>query len=146
MALTRWVGWVREVVRVMRGLPDEDLRRQTLAMHEQLIRLRKHRLAQEELREKAALSDLRKIVEEMKQLERNLVEAEKATAEYVDSLGEQVKTQMEADLNVEADVMIEKVLKQNPIVPGLQDLAKGLSEGSNGTVNAGGAPKGKAGS
>ncbi|KAL3693622.1 hypothetical protein R1sor_007273 [Riccia sorocarpa] len=146
MALTRWVGWVREVVRVMRGLPDEDLRRRTLAMHEQLIRLRKHRLAQEELREKAALGELRKVVEEMQQLERNLVEAEKATAEYVDSLAQQAKTQMEADLNVEADIMIEKVLKQKPILPSMQDLAKGLSEEGSGTITAGGAPKEKAGS
>lgn len=40
-----------------------------------LLQLRKHRLAQEELREKSALNDIRKIVEEMKALEANLVEA-----------------------------------------------------------------------
>lgn len=39
MAMRRWVGWAREVVRLMRGLPDEDLQRRNLAMHEQLIRV-----------------------------------------------------------------------------------------------------------
>ncbi|BBN06962.1 hypothetical protein MPTK1_3g25330 [Marchantia polymorpha subsp. ruderalis] len=143
MAMRRWVGWAREVVRLMRGLPDEDLQRRNLAMHEQLIRLRKHRLAQEELREKSALNDIRKIVEEMKALEANLVEAEKATAEYVESLAEQAKAQMESDLNAEADIIIEKVIKQTSI-PGAQDFSKSLkSEGSCGSASTTGATEGK---
>ncbi|CAM6089760.1 unnamed protein product [Calypogeia fissa] len=136
MAFSRWVGWAREMYRVIRGLPDEELRRKTAAIHEQLIRLRQHRAAHEKEREVSMLRDVRKIVEEMKTLERNLAEAEKATVEYVDAIGEQVSREMEAKLNAEMDQIVNKAMTTE-----FPDLQKQTSAKSAG-IPSGSSPSG----
>lgn len=132
MAFTRWVGWAREIVRVLRGLPDEELRQKTAAIHEQLVRLRRHRVAHEKEREVAALRDVRKIVEELQTLNRNLAEAEKATGQYVDAIAEQVSKEMETKLNAEMDQIVNKAITIQ--FPELQEQASPKSiESPSGT-------------
>ncbi|CAM6019818.1 unnamed protein product [Sphagnum balticum] len=90
---------VKGLVKVLRGLPpDEAVHEHTIAIEEQLARLREHRLAHQKEREAAALKDVKSLVDEMKCLQTNLTAVEDAAVEYVNQIGEHAQEQLEVDL------------------------------------------------
>jgi hypothetical protein len=74
--MIRFGRLVRDVIQVLRGrAPDEVVRHQTMAIQEQISRLRVARAAREKRLEDEALLKLQSVVEEMQQLKESLIAA-----------------------------------------------------------------------
>lgn len=103
---------VREIVRVLRGLPiDDGVRQRTLAINAQLAKLRESRLAQEKYREKAALQEVQFVVEQMSELKESLTAAEQAAVAFVDQISDQAKAQLEDEWNKKAETLMTSVAR-----------------------------------
>lgn len=101
---------VREIVRVLRGLPPDDaVRQRTLAINEQLARLRATRLAQQKQREEAALREVQFVVEEMERLKESLTAAEEAAVEFVEQIGDQARAQLEDEWEKKAETLMAEM-------------------------------------
>ncbi|KAG0590587.1 hypothetical protein M758_1G101000 [Ceratodon purpureus] len=108
----RFATRVREIVRVLRGLPpDEAIRQRTMAINAQLAKLREARLAQEKYREEVALQEVHMVVTQMAQLKESLTAAEQAAVQFVDQIGDQAKAQLEDEWNHKAETLMTTVAK-----------------------------------
>lgn len=105
-----FVTRVREIVRVLRGLPPDDaVRERTLAINEQLARLRAARIAQEKQREEVALKEVQFVVEEMERLKESLSAAEEAAVEFVNQIGDQAQAQLEDEWEKKAGALMAEI-------------------------------------
>ncbi|KAG0582480.1 hypothetical protein KC19_3G063500 [Ceratodon purpureus] len=108
-----FVTRVREIVRVLRGLPPDDaVRQRTLAINEQLARLRATRIAQEKQREQAALRQVQFVIEEMEQLKESLSAAEEAAVEFVNQIGDHAQAQLEDEWEKKTETLMAEVMVQ----------------------------------
>jgi len=100
----------------LRGLsPDEVVRQRTIAINEQIVRLREARLAHEKQREEAALKEVQYVVEEMARLKESLTAAEVAAVEFVNQIGDQAQAQLEEDWNQKSEAVMATVMTQQKL-------------------------------
>nr|XP_024359324.1 uncharacterized protein LOC112274245 isoform X1 [Physcomitrium patens]PNR31989.1 hypothetical protein PHYPA_026113 [Physcomitrium patens] len=109
---------VREIVRVLRGLPpDQAVRDRTVAINEQLARLRATRIAQEKVREEAALREVQFVVEEMERLKESLTAAEEAAVEFVNQIGDHAQAQLEEEWEQKAKTLVAEFMAEELPLP-----------------------------
>ncbi|CAK9201780.1 unnamed protein product [Sphagnum troendelagicum] len=115
--MIRFGRLVRDVIQVLRGrAPDEVVRHQTMAIQEQISRLRVARAAREKRLEDEALLKLQSVVEEMQQLKESLIAAEAAVVEHVDQIGREAEAQLQEDWSTKENTVMAGVMNSQQTV------------------------------
>jgi hypothetical protein len=115
--MIRFGRLVRDVIQVLRGrAPDEVVRHQTMAIQEQISRLRVARAAREKRLEDEALLKLQSVVEEMQQLKESLIAAEAAVVEHIDQIGREAEAQLQEDWSTKETTVMAGVMNSQQIV------------------------------
>ncbi|CAM6029410.1 unnamed protein product [Sphagnum balticum] len=115
--MIRFGRLVRDVIQVLRGrAPDEVVRHQTVAIQEQISRLRVARAAREKRLEDEALLKLQSVVEEMQQLKESLIAAEAAVVEHIDQIGREAEAQLQEDWSTKESTVMAGVMNSQQIV------------------------------
>jgi len=115
--MIRFGRLVRDVIQVLRGrAPDEVVRHQTMAIQEQISRLRVARAAREKRLEDEALLRLQSVVEEMQQLKESLIAAEAAVVEHVDQIGREAEAQLQEDWSTKESTVMAGVMNSQQTV------------------------------